>query len=75
MIKILEEIPPERREKILARADQLIREERRGRFAPDRNQDTADAADRRASIVLGVMLAACAVVAIAIFFIGKPWIQ
>ncbi|MGX9944896.1 hypothetical protein ACTG4Q_20760 [Bradyrhizobium denitrificans] len=46
MTDLLNRVSPERKEKILARAEELIREERvrRGRFAPpDRIQNAADA--------------------------------
>ncbi|TYO65496.1 hypothetical protein FXV83_16300 [Bradyrhizobium hipponense] len=70
MADLLRGVSPERKEKILARAEELIREERmrRGRFAPpDEIQNAADPFELRpANWVLASMLAMGAATIIAL---------
>ena len=75
MTDFLGHVSPERKEMILARAEELIREERmrRGRSAPpDRNQNAADAFElRRANWVPAAILATGAAMIVALFVAAK----
>lgn len=57
--ELISDLPAERKEAILARAEQLIREERAGRSAPKSNRDaTATAVAVLVGAVLGLGLVA-----------------
>jgi hypothetical protein len=63
-------LPAERREAILARAEELIRTERAGRSAPESNRDAAFAAGRWLGanpVLLFIVLLGIAVPALAIW--------
>ena len=55
-------LPAERREAILARAEELIRTERRGRSAPETNRNAATAA----CVVIGAFLGVVALIAVMV---------
>lgn len=70
--EMLAEMSPERRERILDRAEALIAVERRGRFAPETNQNAAAAGGpyTGANIVLGFILFIAVALPIAVILWG-----
>jgi hypothetical protein len=62
--EVLAEMSPERRERILDRAEALIVAERRGRFAPETNRNAAATA---ACVVIGVVLGVGLLIAAVVF--------
>ena len=73
-MKVLDRIPPQRREAILQRAEHLIREERARRSAPDQNQNTA--APRSALVsFLGRVLIGCVLGIVIGFLLGAAFPQ